>query len=58
MGRERVRSEPSYKNNELNIDSLCSELKAKARCSESGRGFIYKKDVDKALGKCPKEQAS
>ncbi|KAI9712506.1 MAG: hypothetical protein M1812_006922 [Candelaria pacifica] len=55
---ERVQSAPSYQNNELNIDGLCQDLKAKARCSESGRGFIHTDDVDKALSKCPlKNQA-
>jgi AP-1-like factor len=32
----------------LDIDGLCSELRAKARCSESGV-VIDQKDVDSAL---------
>ena len=36
-------------NGEIDIDNLCSELRAKAKCSEGG-AVVDKKDVDKILG--------
>ncbi|SLM34591.1 Yap1 redox domain [Lasallia pustulata] len=38
----------------LDIDSLCSELKAKAKCHETGAG-IDEKDVNEILGRAVKE---
>lgn len=37
------------------MDNLCSQLKAKAKCSGSG-AVIEQKDVDAILGPPPEEQ--
>lgn len=40
---------------EFDLDNLCSQLKAKAKCSGSG-AVIEQKDVDTILGPPPEEQ--
>lgn len=40
---------------EVDMDNLCSQLKAKAKCSGSG-AVIEQKDVDAILGPPPDEQ--
>jgi AP-1-like factor len=39
-----------FQNGEVDVDNLCSELRTKARCSESGV-VINKKDVDAIMGR-------
>ncbi|KAL2433700.1 AP-1-like transcription factor yap1 [Exophiala dermatitidis] len=46
---DRLQSMEKFRNGEIDIDNLCSELRAKAKCSEGG-AVIDKKDVDKILG--------
>jgi AP-1-like transcription factor len=48
--RDRLQSMEKFRNGEIDIDNLCSELRAKAKCSEGG-AVVDKKDVDKILGK-------
>jgi AP-1-like factor len=48
MFRDKLQDRPDFKDGSLDIDGLCSELRAKARCSESGV-VIDQKDVDHAL---------
>ena len=43
-----LQDRPDFKNGNLDIDALCTELRAKARCSETGV-VIDKDDVDAAL---------
>lgn len=40
---------------EIDMDNLCSQLKAKAKCSGSG-AVIEQKDVDAILGPPPDKQ--
>lgn len=37
-----------FRNGEIDVDNLCSELRAKARCSEGG-AVVEEKDLDKIL---------
>ncbi|RMZ91545.1 hypothetical protein DV736_g1202, partial [Chaetothyriales sp. CBS 134916] len=46
---DRLQSMEKFRNGEIDIDNLCSELRAKAKCSEAG-AVVDKKDVDKILG--------
>lgn len=47
--RDRLQSMEKFRNGEIDIDNLCSDLKAKARCSEGGSA-VHQKDVDNILG--------
>lgn len=47
--RDRLQSMEKFRNGEIDIDNLCSELRAKAKCSEGG-AVVDQKDVDKILG--------
>ncbi len=49
VNRDRLQSMEKFRNGEIDIDNLCSELRAKAKCSEGG-AVVDKKDVDKILG--------
>ncbi|OAL36636.1 hypothetical protein AYO20_03968 [Fonsecaea nubica] len=46
---DRLQSMEKFRNGEIDIDNLCSELRSKAKCSEGG-AVVYKKDVDEILG--------
>lgn len=48
--RDRLQSMEKFQNGEVDVDNLCSELRTKARCSESGV-VINKKDVDAIMGR-------
>jgi AP-1-like factor len=50
--RDRLQDNKDFKEGTLDIDTLCTELRSKARCSETGV-VIDKKDVDDALNKLP-----
>jgi hypothetical protein len=50
--RDKLQDRDDFKDGSLDIDGLCSELRAKARCSESGV-VIDQKDVDSALQRLP-----
>ncbi|KAF1965708.1 PAP1-domain-containing protein [Bimuria novae-zelandiae CBS 107.79] len=52
---DKLSSRADFKDGTIDIDNLCSELRAKARCSESGV-VVDHKDVEAALKKLPKEQ--
>lgn len=54
---DKLSSRPEFKDGTIDIDNLCSELRAKARCSESGV-VIDHKDVEAALQRLPKENTS
>lgn len=43
-----------FRNGEIDIDSLCSELRTKARCSEGGV-VVFRKDVDDIMGRASNE---
>ena len=44
-----------FKDGTIDIDNLCTELRAKARCSESGV-VVDQHDVEAALQRLPKDQ--
>ena len=47
--RDRLQSMDKFRNGEIDIDNLCSDLRSKARCSE-GRAVVPLEDVDTILG--------
>jgi AP-1-like factor len=47
---DRLQTMEKFQNGEVDVDNLCSELRTKARCSESGV-VINKKDVDAIMGR-------
>jgi len=49
---DKLQDRDDFKDGSLDIDGLCSELRAKARCSETGV-VIDQKDVDSALKRIP-----
>ena len=51
---DKLSNRPDFKDGTIDIDNLCSELRAKARCSESGV-VVDHKDVEAALQRLPKE---
>ncbi|KAH9864470.1 hypothetical protein J1614_010404 [Plenodomus biglobosus] len=51
---DKLSSRPDFKDGTIDIDNLCSELRAKARCSESGV-VVDHKDVEAALKRLPRE---
>ncbi|KAH7083017.1 transcription factor PAP1-domain-containing protein [Paraphoma chrysanthemicola] len=53
---DKLSSRPDFKDGTIDIDNLCSELRAKARCSESGV-VVDHKDVEAALKRLPKDAA-
>ncbi|KAL8789715.1 MAG: hypothetical protein Q9213_000965 [Squamulea squamosa] len=52
---DRVQQSEKTQSGEVDMDNLCSQLKAKAKCSGSG-AVIEQKDVDAILGPPPEEQ--
>ena len=53
--RDKLANRPDFKDGTIDIDNLCSELRAKARCSESGV-VVDHKDVEAALQRLPESQ--
>ncbi|KAF2396879.1 PAP1-domain-containing protein [Trichodelitschia bisporula] len=53
----KLQSTEDFNNGKIDIDGLCSELRAKARCSESGV-VVDQKDVDAALQRLPPRRSS
>ncbi|KAF2001924.1 PAP1-domain-containing protein [Amniculicola lignicola CBS 123094] len=49
---DKLSKREDFKDGTIDIDNLCSELRAKARCSESGV-VVDHKDVEAALGRLP-----
>ncbi|KAF1832234.1 PAP1-domain-containing protein [Decorospora gaudefroyi] len=52
---DKLSSRPDFKDGTIDIDNLCSELRAKARCSESGV-VVDHKDVEAALKRLPNDK--
>ncbi|PSN73417.1 PAP1-domain-containing protein [Corynespora cassiicola Philippines] len=52
---DKLSGRADFKDGTIDIDNLCSELRAKARCSESGV-VVDHKDVEAALKRLPAEQ--
>ncbi|KAF2468481.1 AP1-like transcription factor-like protein [Lindgomyces ingoldianus] len=52
---DKLSNRPDFKDGTIDIDNLCSELRAKARCSESGV-VVDHNDVEAALKRLPKDQ--
>jgi AP-1-like transcription factor len=41
-----------FKNGEVDVENLCTELRNKARCSEGGGGVVVnKRDVEDIMGR-------
>jgi AP-1-like factor len=53
--RDKLANRPDFKDGTIDIDNLCSELRAKARCSESGV-VVDNKDVEAAFKRLPQDQ--
>ncbi|EKG11847.1 Basic-leucine zipper (bZIP) transcription factor [Macrophomina phaseolina MS6] len=49
---DKLQTRPDFKDGTIDIDGLCTELRAKARCSESGV-VVDSKDVEAALKRLP-----
>ncbi|KKY21040.1 putative ap1-like transcription factor [Diplodia seriata] len=49
---DKLQNRPDFKDGSIDIDGLCTELRAKARCSESGV-VVDSKDVEAALKRLP-----
>lgn len=47
--RDRIQSMEKFRNGEIDIDNLCSDLRSKAHCS-GGEPVVHQKDVDEILG--------
>ncbi|KKK14482.1 hypothetical protein P175DRAFT_0440206 [Aspergillus ochraceoroseus IBT 24754] len=47
---DRLQSMEKFRNGEIDVDNLCSELRTKARCSEGGV-VVNQKDVDDIIGR-------
>ena len=56
LRRNQLQSNPDFQDGKFDLDGLCSELRAKARCSESGV-MVDQDHVDKALKKLGKTAA-
>jgi AP-1-like factor len=48
--RDRLQSMEKFRNGEIDVDSLCTELRTKARCSEGGV-VVNKRDVEDIMGR-------
>ena len=48
--RDRISAHPKFASGELDMDNLCSELRSKAKCSETGV-VVGQKDVEEVLSK-------
>ena len=46
--RDRLQSMEKFRNGEIDVDNLCSELRSKARCSEGGAA-VREEEVDRIL---------
>jgi len=55
--RHKLQDNQEFKEGTLDIDGLCTELRSKARCSESGV-VIDQKDVDEAIRRLPPKKGS
>ena len=55
--RDRIQSSEKVQNGEADMDDLCSQLKAKAKCSGKG-AMIDQEDVDRILGPVNEESPS
>ncbi|OJJ04496.1 hypothetical protein ASPVEDRAFT_790043 [Aspergillus versicolor CBS 583.65] len=47
---DRLQSMEKFRNGEIDVDNLCSELRTKARCSEGGV-VVNQRDVDDIIGR-------
>lgn len=48
LSRDRLQSMDRFRNGEIDVDNLCSELRTKARCSEGGV-VVDKQDVEEIV---------
>ena len=57
LNRNQLQSNPDFQEGKFDLDGLCSELRSKARCSESGV-MVDQDHVDAALRKLGKKDGS
>ena len=50
MYRDRLQSMEKFRSGEIDVDSLCTELRTKARCSEGGV-VVNQRDVEDIMGR-------
>lgn len=50
LNRDRLQSMEKFRNGEIDVDNLCSELRTKARCSEGGV-VVDQTDVEEIMGR-------
>lgn len=50
-----MQASEKFQSGAADMDELCSQLKAKAKCSDGG-AVIGREDVDRILGPAPTEQ--
>lgn len=50
FNRDRLQSMEKFRNGEIDVDNLCSELRTKARCSEGGV-VVDQTDVEEIMGR-------
>jgi AP-1-like transcription factor len=55
--RDRLQSMDSFQNGELDMDNLCTQLRTKAKCSETG-AVVGEKDVDEILRRAKAAKAT
>jgi AP-1-like transcription factor len=55
--RDKLANRSDFKDGSIDIDGLCTELRAKARCSESGV-VVDNRDVEAALKRLPEQKSS
>lgn len=55
--RHEIQTLPDFQDGTLDIDLLCSEMKAKARCTESG-AVVDRKDVNDIFKKASRNNNS
>lgn len=48
--RDRLQTMEKFRNGEIDVDNLCTELRTKARCSEGGV-VLDQRDVDDIMAK-------
>jgi AP-1-like factor len=52
-----LQNNPDFQDGKFDLDQLCSELRTKAKCSETGM-MVPKEHVDKALAKLGSKDTS
>ncbi|KAI9818803.1 MAG: DNA-binding transcription factor yap1 [Pycnora praestabilis] len=57
QNRDRLTNDPRFQDGSIDVDGLCTELRSKARCSETGV-VVNQKDVDELIRCLPEAKAT